>query len=295
VARERPTFSGANRTGELQLDFLERIVSRDLTVVRVEEVTPRYQRVVLTGDALLADGFPFTHFSPLDHVRVFFPNAGTGELVAYRLDEDDEWFLEGGSGDPINRDYTVRGWDPDARELSLDFVLHDHGVAGKWARTARPGDRLVANGPNAHFLLPENYPHYLAAGDDTALPAIARIIEEAPAGSHVTAVVEVTDAQDEQTFRSAATFEVQWVHRATAPVGPGHLSPLETALRARGLPADPESVFVVIAGETNSLKPIRRYYRQELGMRREQLVVDGYWKRGVISFDHHDVDFDEEG
>lgn len=293
MARDLPAFTGPNRTGELQLHFHDKVVRRDLTVARIDDITRRYRRITLTGP-VLADGFPFADFAPLDHVRAFFPHPDTGELVAYREVSDGAWEVEGGSGDPIHRDYTVRAWNPQTRQLSLDFVLHDHGVAGRWARNARLGDPLVVNGPSAHWFLPENYSHYLVAGDDTALPAIARIIEEAPAESRVTAFVEVTDGLDEQILQGAADVDLHWVHRATAPVARGHLSPLETALREHGLPADPESVFVVIAGETNSLVPIRRFYRQELGLAKRQLVVDGYWKRGVLSFDHHDVDFDAD-
>jgi NADPH-dependent ferric siderophore reductase len=287
------TFAGPNRTGELELHFHEKVIRRDLRVARVEDLTERYRRITLTGD-VLAEGFPFARFAPLDHVRAFFPNPDTGELVAYREVADAEWVLDGGSGDPIHRDYTVRAWDAARRELSLEFVLHEHGVAGRWARQAVPGDPLVVNGPSAHWFLPENYPHYLVAGDETALPMIARIIEEAPAGCRVTAVVEVTDARDELALSGAADLDLHWVHRATAPTGAGHLSPLETALRGHTLPADLGSLFVVIAGETNALRPIRRYFRHEVGLRGKQLVVDGYWKRGVPDFDHHDVDFDED-
>jgi len=292
MARDLPTFTEPNRTGELQLHFFDKVIRRDLSVARVEDVTPRYRRIVFTGD-ILTEGFPFTRFAPLDHLRVYFPNPSTGKIVAYREVSDDEWELDG-TGDPIHRDYTVRGWDPDAQELTLDFALHEHGVAARWASNAVPGDPLVVNGPSAHWHLPENYTHYLVAGDETALPAICRIIEEAPAESHVTAVVEVTDATDEQPLQGQSALDLQWVHRATAPVADGHLSPLETALRSRGLPADPAQVFVVIAGEAGALKPIRRFYRAEMGLEKGQILVDGYWKRGTTSFDHHDVDFDED-
>ena len=291
MARKR-TFTGPNRSGELKLHFHEKVVRRDLRVARVEDLTGRYRRITLVGDDL-AGGFPFARFAPLDHVRAFFPNPETGELVAYREVADHEWVLEG-SGDPIHRDYTVRAWDPDTGELSLEFVLHEHGVAGRWARAAAPGDALVVNGPSAHWFLPENYPHYLVAGDETALPMIARIIEEAPSGCRVTAVVEVAAASDELALTGAAELDLHWVHRASAPLGEGHLSPLETALRECPLPDDLGSLFGVIAGETNALRPIRRYFRHELGLARKQLVVDGYWKRGVSDFDHHDVDFDED-
>ena len=42
------------------------------------------------------------------------------------------------------RSYTVRAFDADALELTLDFVVHgDTGVAGPWARAARPGDEML--------------------------------------------------------------------------------------------------------------------------------------------------------
>ena len=288
--RELPTFTGPNLTGELQLDFQPRIIRRDVHVAGVEDITPRYRRIVVTGDDL--SGFPYERFAPGTHVKVFFPDPASGRLVAYR-DTGDTWELDG-EGDPIHRDYTVRAWDPASRRLTLDFVLHDHGVAGVWARRARIGDRLVVNGPSANQLLPENYPHYLAIGDETALPAIARMVEEAPAGSHVTAVIEVADAGEEQDLQGSASRDLRWVHRDTAPVGEGHRSPLETVLRSLRLTDDVAGLYVFAAGEAGAMKPIRRYLRQELGIPRRQVDVDGYWNRGVTAFDHHDTDIPED-
>lgn len=288
--RDLPTFAGPNLTGKLQLNFQSRIIRRDVQVARVEDITPRYRRIVVTGDDLI--GFPFERFSPGDHVKAFFPDPATGRLLAYR-DTGDGWELDG-DGVPIHRDYTVRAWDPDSNSLTLDFVLHAHGVAGVWARRAQVGDRLVVNGPSANQLLPVNYAHYLAIGDETALPAIARIIEEAPAGSRVTAVIEVADAAEEQRLSGAADVVLQWIHRDSGLVADGHVSVLETAVRALQLPPDLSSLFVFAAGETGAMKPIRRYLRHELGIPKKQVEVDGYWKRGVVDFDHHEVDIPED-
>ncbi|GAB3278310.1 siderophore-interacting protein [Kineosporia babensis] len=285
--RDLPTFTGLNRTGELQLNYLERIVRRELRVVRHHDITPKYRRIVLTGDDL-ADGFPFVNYSP-DHVRVFFPHPITGDLVAPR-ETPEGWVNEGGTSEPIHRDYTVRSWDPQTRELALDFVLHEHGVAGRWAGKAQPGDTLVVNGPSSNWLLPEDSPHMLAIGDETALPAIARIIEEAAAGTQVTALIEIADAGEQQPLTGVATIDLRWVHRDSAPVGEGHASALETALRAWQPPADTSGLFVFGAGETQAFKPIRRYLRRELGLTKDQIVVDGYWKRGVGGFDHHNYE-----
>lgn len=286
-----PRFTGPNLTGELKFNYMDRLIRRELRVARTEDITPRYRRVVLVGDDL-ADGFPIAPMSP-DHVRVFFPHPETGELVSPREMPDGSWVNQGGTGEAIHRDYTVRGWDPEARELTLDFVLHGHGFASRWAGRAQAGDPLVVNGPSSNWRLPQNYAHYLALGDEAALPALARIIEEAPAESRVTALIEIQDAAEEQTLTGEAELDLHWIHRDSAPVGEGDLSALETALRAWRPPADAGTVFAFAAGETQSVKPIRRYLRNDLGLTKDQVVVDGYWKRGVDGFDHHDADIDD--
>lgn len=292
TARTLRKFAGPNHTGELQLNFQDRLVRRDLHVARVEDITPGYRSVVLTGEDL-ADGYPFVRFACNDHVKVYFPHPETGKLVAYR-ETGDGWELDG-EGEPIRRDYTPRAWNPRTRELSLDFVVHEHGIAGVWARDAQPGDDLVVIGPRANWLLPENYRHYLAVGDESALPAIARLIEEAPAGAHVTALIEVADTAEEQSLTPAAgtTLDMRWVHRDTAAVAEGHLSALETALHAVQVPDDTSSLYVFAAGETNMVKPIRRYLRRELAIPKKQLSIDGYWKSGVADHDHHTNEFDD--
>lgn len=288
-----PTFIGPNLTGETQGNFQPKIVRRHLRVARVEQITARYRRIVLTGEAL--DGFPFVRFAN-DHVKVNFPDPATGRIRGYREVGEDEWEPEEGDGEIIFRDYTPRAFDAEARELTLDFVVHEHGIAGIWARDARVGDPIAVNGPRANWLLPENYGHYLAAGDETALPAIARIIEEAPDGAHVTAVIEVADAAEQQTLvpGPGVTLDLHWVHRDTAPIAEGHGSALETAVRSVALPDDLQDLFAFAAGEAGDIKPIRRWLRGELGLPKSQQDVDGYWKRGTADHDHHSNDFDDD-
>ncbi|OZM71238.1 NADPH-dependent ferric siderophore reductase [Amycolatopsis antarctica] len=290
-----PAATGTNRTGELQHRFQPAIVRRDLRVSRVEEITLRYRRIVLTGD-VLAQGYPFVRFACNDHVKVYFPNPRTGQIVAYRETAGGGWEPDSDSGAPIRRDYTPRAWNPEARELTVDFVLHEHGVAGVWASRAVPGDELVVMGPRANWLLPENYPHYLAAGDETAIPAISRLVEEAPPGARVTAVIEVADPAEEQrlTVGAGVDLDLRWVHRDTAPVEADHGSALETAVRRIDLPEDPDALYAFAAGEAGTMKPIRRYLRNELGLPGRQTCVDGYWKRGTADHDHHTSEPDDE-
>lgn len=284
-----------NLTGELQLEFIEPLGRREVVVTRIDEISPRYRRVVFGGEDL-ASAFPFARFAPSDHVKVYFPDPETGALVSYRnigTEEDEEWEVDG-QGEPIRRDYTPRAWDPVSGELTLDFVLHDHGIAGRWAGTARAGDRLVVMGPRANWLLPQNYAHYVALGDETALPAISRILEEAPAHASVTALIEIADAAEEQPLGGGDDRRVHWIRRDSAVVADGDGSALETALKALALPPDTDGLYVFAAGETVAMKPIRRYLRREVGLRKRQVTVDGYWKRGIADFDHHESELDED-
>jgi NADPH-dependent ferric siderophore reductase len=237
---------------------------RVLEVLRVEHVTPRIRRVVLGGDGLEAD-FPFPRLAASDHVKVVLPDEATGELVV------PDGPVRGLSGVAV-RDYTVRRFDADTRELALDFVVHQHGPAGRWAAKAKPGDRLGVWGPRGSVCHPAGYARYLLLGDETALPALGRWLEDLPAGAEVTALVATEDPEDATYLDHPA---VRWV-------APGNL---EEAVRA--LPAPDGDTYVWGAGEAGSLVPVRRYLRRELGLPKHQADVDGYWKRGEANFDHH--------
>jgi NADPH-dependent ferric siderophore reductase len=137
-------------------------------------------------------------------------------------------------------------------------------------------------------VLPFVHDWYLLGAEETALPALARWAEMLPAGVRVIAFAEVSGPEDEQVIESAADLTLTWLHRGAAPSGSTDL--LERAIRAAELP---EGLgFAWVGGEANSLKPIRRHLRRERGLLKEQVDVDGYWKRGVANHDHHEDDAD---
>lgn len=256
---------------------------RVLEVRRVERITPRLARVTLGGSDL--DGFQ--EAAPSDHVKVCLPlPGGDGEPVLPLFGDDGMEPSPPEGPHPIMRDYTVRSYRPAVGELDLDFVLHPGGAASQWASAAVPGDRLGIVGPRGSVVIPFDYDWYLLGADETALPALGRWLEQLPAGAAVSAFVEVADAQDEQKLESAADVSLTWLHRDGAEPGTSPL--LETAVRAFVPP--PGDGFVWLAGEAGTLKPIRRYVRNELAIPADQVDIDGYWKRGTINLDHHDED-----
>jgi NADPH-dependent ferric siderophore reductase len=291
MVQSQAAENGANNTGKTQIRFLSPVGRRQLEVVRIEEVTPLYRRIVLGGDDL-SGGFPFQHFAPSDHVKVFFPDPETGQLTIPTI-TDKGWEYPEGAAAPIHRDYTVRAYDAERAELTVEFVVHEHGIAGVWARDAKVGDRVGVLGPRGNKHYPENYGQYVTAGDSTAIAAVSRLIEEAPEQAKVSAVIEVANEQELQELVVPEGIDVHWVFRDTSVVGEGHESALETVLRGIEI-QDSSDVFVFAAGETNMMKPIRRYFRRELGLPKEQVDVDGYWKKGTVNLDHHATGIDED-
>jgi NADPH-dependent ferric siderophore reductase len=255
--------------------------ARLLTVASAGYLTPRMIRITLTGDDL--DGFRTDNYA--DHVKLFFPDEETGRHALPEVDADGRWNMR----DPglLYRDYTVRRHDPDAAELTIDFVAHDHGPAGRWARAARPGDRLGVLGPRGTHHLPD-VDYVLMGADETALPAAARWLEELPRDARAYAFLEVADPGEEQHIDAPDNAVVTWLHRDTDPSGGTNL--LERAIRGFTPPVG--TGFAWCAGEATALKPIRRHLRDSGFERGRTLDVDGYWRRGTVNLDHHAADDD---
>lgn len=237
-------------------------------VVRTERLTPHMQRVVLGGEGLAE----FTVGDSTDHyVKLLFDAEGVTYPEPYdiqRIREEfprDQW--------PVTRTYTVRTWDPQTRELAVDFVIHgDEGLAGPWAKRVQPGATVRFLGPGGGYAPDAEADWHLLAGDESALPAIAAALEALPEGAKAYAFVEVADADEEQKIESAA--EVEWLHRGQRPVG----AALIEAVRSLDFPAGDVQAFV--HGEAGFVKELRRYLRVEREVPRERLSISGYWRLG---------------
>lgn len=220
---------------------------RSLRVRRTTQLSPSLVRITLAGDDL--EGFVSASFD--DHVKLFFP------------------------GDE-KRDYTPRRYDAAARELDIEFVLHGDGPACTWAGRAQVGDSLDIGGPRGSFIVPMGYDWHLLAGDETALPAIARRLEELPATAKVIAVIEVEAAQDEVPLAGGAGREIVWVHRQGQAPGA-----LERAVRALSLPGG--EGYAWAAGEASVMRAVHQHLVAERGLDKSRIRASAYWKRGAVA------------
>ncbi|MDX3573834.1 siderophore-interacting protein [Streptomyces sp. ID05-47C] len=237
-------------------------------VVRTERLTPHMQRVVLGGEGLAE----FTAATCTDHyVKLLFGPDGVTYPEPFDLEQIREEFPR--EQWPVTRTYTVRHWDTEHRELTLDFVLHgDEGLAGPWAARVQPGETVRFMGPGGAYAPDPAADWHLLAGDESALPAIAAALESLPSGAVAHAFIEVSGPEEEQKIDSDV--DVVWLHRGGRPVG----ERLVEAVRALEFPEGRLHAFV--HGEAAFVKELRKLLRVELQVPREDLSVSGYWRLG---------------
>lgn len=254
------------------------IVLRELTVLRVADVTPGMRRVTLGGAQLTAfrkDGFDLPELRTEgfdDHVKFFFAEGDNPPVLPSQNVSSLDWPAD---RRPLTKDYTPVRFDPAAGEIDFDFVRHDGGTAATWAERAEPGSTTWIAGPKMSHSHPVGADWLLAIGDETALPAIGRWLAEMPAGTRARVFVEVGEDSHRQDLPTAADAEITWLVRGGAPAGTTDL--LEQAVR--GMEWLPGKVFVWAAGEAVTLKGIRRHLAAERQVPREQTHITGYWRR----------------
>lgn len=250
------------------------ITIRTAPIVHKEYVTPRMVRLTLRGAELAG----FHSYQADDHVRLVFPDAdGTLRLPTQRADQMLNWPRPM----PPSRKYTVRRWDPETREIDLDFVLHEGGLASTWVAAAQVGDDVHVAGPPGAKTFPHTYAHYVFAVDATALPAAARWLEEAPEDVSVQLVIETDGSEEDEAALRAyplAKRDGLGVHYCAPVDGRSTLADTVAGLPVRTL--DVSGTFLFAAGEAEALRPLRTWSKGRL-----DALFTGYWKRGVAGLE----------
>jgi NADPH-dependent ferric siderophore reductase len=229
---------------------IRRTPLHDATVAAVRDLTPRMRRLTL-------------------HVPT---------LAEPRPAQDIELVLVDATGRRVKRRYTIRHFRvrPSGAEIDVDALLHGHAdghrvAAGAgWAATAEPGDPIQFFGPRGRLeLRPADW--HLFAGDESALPAFAALIEALPPHEKAIALIEVGDGSDEVPLEA----DVRWQHRGDVlPGGPGILG---AAIDAFAPPPGRGRGYLL--GESRAVSALRARLHAR-GLANEDLYVKGYWNLG---------------
>ncbi|HEX7759819.1 MAG TPA: siderophore-interacting protein [Caulobacteraceae bacterium] len=233
-----------------------------LTVVDALDVTPRMRRVRFVGENL--DAFVWR---PGQDLVLTIPTP-RGEA---------------------RRHYTVRAFDRREQLIDIDFALHGAQIgdspATRWARAAKLGDTLTAQGPRGRTVVNDRADWHLFVGDETGLPAILAMLESLRPGARAMAILEVRDEAERQAPAAVADIDIQWFHRG----GPAVAS--SRALIDRlGLFAPPPGVGqAYLTGETSTVRAIRQGLIAR-GFPRERITAEGYWRPGRVGGHDHVID-----
>lgn len=250
-----------------------------VAVADISQLTPRMRRITFAGDALATypDEGPATHF------KLLLPAPGQAEVALPTPGPDG---LQWPDPRPVRRTYTPRQVDRAARRLVVDFVLHgDGGPASAWAASARVGDAVVVTGARGAYRIDPGADWTLLVADETALPAVGTILDDAPAGARVLLVAEVADAAEELKFDTAAGLATVWCHRNGGSAGFGTLA--AEAVRDLTFPAGRGACWVGL--EATAMRTVRRHLLGERGLDRPQVYTRGYWKLGAADHPDHDT------
>lgn len=276
-------------------------------------LSPSLHRLVFTG----ADVARMKTEGPDQRIKVFFPLPGqdapdvpSGEdwYARYRALADDQR--------PPMRTYTLRQLRAAQGEVDVDFVLHgETGPASRWATHARPGDRVVLLAPDAEcaessegweWKPPAGVGQVLLVADETALPAVAGILEELAAQvdpPRVLALLEVAGEGGAIALKAPPTAELMWLPRGQAAYGQALVQAVQARLTASSVVAgealDEVDVdaqilweqsdagvagpfYAWVAGEAGAVMAIRRHLVRDCGLDRRALTFMGYWRQGRV-------------
>lgn len=243
------------------------------------QLTPRLVRVTLRGDDI---GNLEIH-QPASSVRVLLPPPDRPDALELPRWDGNRFLLEDGSRPPI-RTLTPRHHDRQQGALQFDVVVHGDGIAARWALHAEIGTPAAVSGPSRGYELDTDARRLVVGGDETAYAAMCSIVEAAPTGIPVHALLEVSSGSAHPPAPGHPRCRMEWVAPSPSGAGPG--AALADRLGRLDLPPDAR---LWAAGEAGAMQRLRQTLFQERGLPRSRAVIRGYWKHGRSSGDDADV------
>jgi NADPH-dependent ferric siderophore reductase len=254
-------------------DHAEPALPDDLRILRVqtiEDLSPRFRRIVFKGENL-------ERYDRKDqlHCRLIFQPRNIAEP---------RWPMLNHRGHVVwpddaavaTRVYTIRFIETARQEITIDFALHANpGPATQWAMDAKPGDIVGILGPAANGVKDAEF--YVLAGDETALPGIARILQHLPTTATGHAFLEIDTSVGELPLSCPPGVVITWLHRNGKAAGTTTL--LEDALHTVHWPENMTNAFFWGGCEHKAFSAIHRHLKKEIQLPRDRFVLYSHWHR----------------
>lgn len=248
---------------------------REMTVIGVSNVTPHMRRIRLSGDDLIR------YASGGLHIRLVMPPKPPVTVRWPHLGADGRPVWPEGEYRLTARVYTIRAIDAEQGWVDIDMVVHPSETTApgsEWAMQAKVGDLIGMTGPGGGDVPVADI--YTLIGDETALPAIGRILERLPASAVAVVRIEVADESEEQVLKTEAQLDLKWLHRNGAEAGTTQLL-IDAVRDVAPVQVGEQRIFAWAGSEFNAFKEIRSFWRKECKLSREQHMAVAYWRRGT--------------
>ncbi|MCR5856527.1 siderophore-interacting protein [Mesorhizobium sp. J428] len=245
---------------------------REMQVVSARNITPRMRRLTLAGDNL-------ERFAQHGiHIRLLLRPRHDAPVVWPVMAADGRQAWPEGER-PVMRIYTIRSIDVAAGTMDVDFVLHegDDMPGARFGAEAKPGDLVGMTGPGGGTL--KVAPSYLFLGDETALPAIGRLLEELPDDAKAKAYVEIADDAERQDIAVKPGVDLVWLSRGGKPAG--STDGLLQALRDVPGAFWGDDPYVWAGCEQSTARAIKAHLADTVRLKKGRSVVGSYWKLGA--------------
>ncbi|WP_417684029.1 siderophore-interacting protein [Roseibium sp.] len=231
-------------------------------VINVRRVNSSYNRVRIKTDGLS----DFT--SGGMHFRLLIPASGALKAVAYpTIGENGQTVWPKGE-DALHRPvYTTRRVNIEQGWLEFDVFRHAGGRATEWSEKAVPGTEVGLMGPGGGTLPKAS--RILLAGDETALPAISRIVEHLEADACGTLLLLTDEATVPEDVALPAGVSIRLVERGSSR------HPLLDAVKVSSLLQ--ESPYIWFASEKSETKAARSYFETCDWFDPQASYIAAYW------------------
>lgn len=230
----------------------------NFSFARIESLTPigrHFLRLRLRGTELQRFSRDMIHF------RLILPRRGDVLPQWPTMGENGQTVWPRGDRALHRPAYTVRAIDPVQGWLDTDIFIHEGGQTCDWVRAASAGTKVGLTGPGGGGV--PVAPRLLIGGDETAYPALARIIA----------------AQSPETvgecwlFGTARDYPLP-PHPGILPVHAPHGEAELAAILARnGTQAD----RIWLASEKTRLAPLRNVILEQRAFPRQAAHLAAYW------------------
>lgn len=221
------------------------------------------------------------------HIKLFFPRGDQRIPVLPKLGPKGPiWpppHLK-----PVVRTYSIRHYCPQTGELTVEFVLHDHGgPASQWAAAVQPGQRIGLAGPGPVLpVLSVRERPILMVGDLSARPAITAILRALPQSSCGQVHLEIPDPDQQIPLQKPPGMRVFW--HLTGKTQPNPVFEHREQILAMSEPNGQTRPYAWLAGEHASVVTLRDQLRTAWDLGKHDLYAFPYWKRTQNEEQYHE-------